>query len=88
MQRLPLNADRNIGFSAMLSARALKVEGTSLPVFFHHDGISPHRIGTRAGPSTVGSTTSMVVVGAMLYCGSTLRAAPTRPHRSWISRHV
>jgi hypothetical protein len=45
-------------------ARALKVEGTSLAVFFHHDGMSPQRIGTRAGPSTVGSTASMVMVGA------------------------
>jgi hypothetical protein len=74
-----LNADRNIGFSATVSARALKVDGTSLAVSFHHDGMSPQRIGTSAGPSVVGSTTSMVVVGAMLYRGSTLRAAPTRP---------
>jgi hypothetical protein len=28
MQRLRLNVDRNIGFSATLSARALKVEGS------------------------------------------------------------
>jgi hypothetical protein len=52
--------------------RALKVDSASLAVFFHHDGISPQRIGTSAGPSAVGCTTSMVDVGAMLYRGSTL----------------
>jgi hypothetical protein len=46
MQRLRLNADRNIGFSATLSPRALKVEA-SLAVFFHYDGIRPQRIDTR-----------------------------------------
>jgi hypothetical protein len=36
---------------------------------FHHDGISPQRIGTSAGPSTVGGTTSMGDVGAMCITG-------------------
>jgi hypothetical protein len=73
MHRLPLNADRNIGFSATLSTRALKVEGTSLAVFFHHDGIGPQRLGASAGPSMVSNTTSMVVLCAMLYRGSQAR---------------
>ena len=77
MQRLPWNADRNKGLSATVSARALKVDGRSLEIFFHHDGISSQRIGGSAGPPAVGSTMSMVDVGAMLYRGSTLRAAPT-----------
>ena len=33
MQRVRLNADRNMGFSATVSARALNVDGTSLAVF-------------------------------------------------------
>jgi hypothetical protein len=60
MHRLRRNADRNIGFTATLSARALNVEETSLAVFFHQDGMSPQRIGTSAGPSVDGITTSMV----------------------------
>ena len=35
---LRLNAARNIGFVATVSARALKVDDASLAVFFHHDG--------------------------------------------------
>jgi hypothetical protein len=36
MQRERLNAVRNMGLSATLSPRALKVAGSSLIVFFHH----------------------------------------------------
>ena len=66
MQRERLKAERNIGFSATVSARALKVEGTSLAVFFHHPGMRPQRIGTSSGPAAANLTTSIVVVGAML----------------------
>ena len=34
-QRLRLNASRNIGFSEIVSARALNVAGTSFALFFH-----------------------------------------------------
>ena len=44
-QRLRLNADRNIGFFATVSARALNVASfISLSGFDHHDGIRPQRI--------------------------------------------
>jgi hypothetical protein len=76
MRWFRLNAERNIGFSATVSVRALKVEGISLVVLFNHDGMSHQRIGESEGPSVVGMTTPMVVGGAMLYRGSTLRAAP------------
>lgn len=65
-QRLRLKAVRNIGFVATVSARALKVEGASLAVFFQHDGIRPQRIARRSRPVSRGSTTSIIVVGAML----------------------
>lgn len=56
MQRCDLNAERNIGFSASVSARALKVDGSSLSGFFHHDGMRPQRIETssRPAPQAVG----------------------------------
>src|ERR1019366_8743943 len=38
-QRPRLKAARSIGLLATVSARALKVDGTSLAVFFHHDGM-------------------------------------------------
>jgi hypothetical protein len=41
---LRLNASRNIGLSANVSARALKVAGTSFAVFFQHEGMSPHAL--------------------------------------------
>jgi hypothetical protein len=66
MQRRDLNAERNIGFSATLSARALKVEGSSFSDFFHQAGTSPQRIGTSSRPASLDRATSMVVVGAML----------------------
>jgi hypothetical protein len=66
MQRVRLKAERNIGFSATVSARALKVEGTSLAVFFHQLGMRPQRIGTSSAPVAANLTTSIVVVGAML----------------------
>jgi hypothetical protein len=40
MKRRRLNASRNIGFSATVSARALNVAGTSLMVFFQKNGTS------------------------------------------------
>jgi hypothetical protein len=41
MQRVRLKAERNIGFCAMVSARALNVEGTSLDVG-HVAKVFPH----------------------------------------------
>jgi len=61
-----LNAARNIDLLVTVSARALRVDGTSLAVFFHHDGISPQRIDSRSRPASCGTTTSIMVVGAML----------------------
>ena len=66
MQRVRLKAERNTGFCATVSARALNVEGTSLAVFFHQPGIRPQRIGTRSGPVSANLTTSIAVVGAIL----------------------
>ncbi len=44
MQRWRLNASRNIGLSATLSARPLKVAGNCFTGFFHQCGMSPvHR---------------------------------------------
>ena len=40
MQRRALNAERNIGFSATVSARALNVDGSSFSGFFHQTGIN------------------------------------------------
>jgi hypothetical protein len=74
MQRVRLKAERNIGFCATVSARALNVDGTSLAVFFHHPGIRPQRIGTSSGPVSANLTTSICVVGATLYRGRKLRA--------------
>src|SRR5262249_34948260 len=57
-----LNASRNIGFSEIVSARALNVAGTSFALFFHHHGTIPQRIGTRSRlPSS--STTEFYRVG-------------------------
>ena len=67
---LHLNAVRNIGFVATVSARALKVDGASLAVFFHHDGIRPQRIVGRSRPVSRGTTTLIIVVGATLQRGS------------------
>ncbi len=39
MQRVRLKAERNIGFCATVSARALNVEGTSFAVIFHQPGM-------------------------------------------------
>jgi hypothetical protein len=64
--RRDLNAERKIGFSTTVSARALNVEGSSLSGFFHHDGTSPQRIGTSSLPPPAGRMTSTLVVGAML----------------------
>ena len=66
MQRVRLKAVRNIGFWAIVSARALNVERTSLAVFFHQPGMRPQRIGTSSRPVSDDLTTSTAVVGAML----------------------
>ena len=66
MQRVRLKAERNIGFSAAVSARALNVEGTSFAVFFHQPGMRPQRIGTSSRTPSANLTTSICVVGAML----------------------
>lgn len=41
MQRRFLKASRNIGFSATVSTRALKVADSSLNGFFHNTGARP-----------------------------------------------
>ncbi len=66
MHRRDLKAERNIGFSATLSARALNVDGSSFSGFFHHDGTSPQRIGRISRPTSPERMTSIVVVGAIL----------------------
>jgi len=43
-----LDVSRNIGLVATVSARALKVAGISLMVFFHQLGMSPQRMGIRS----------------------------------------
>jgi hypothetical protein len=45
---------------------ALNVDGVSLAVFFHHDGTSPHRIGTGSRLPSRSITVSFVCVGQML----------------------
>ena len=73
MQRRALNAARNIGFSVTVSARALKVDGSSLSDFFHQEGTRPQRIGTSSLPASPARTASIGVVGAMLNRGARLR---------------
>jgi hypothetical protein len=65
-QRLRLNASRNIGFSEIVSARALNVAGTSFARFFHHHGTSPQRIGTKLRLPSSSTTVSIVSVGQTL----------------------
>src|SRR5712671_3980961 len=56
--RWRLNASRNIGLSATLSARALKLAGICFSGFFHHHGMRPQRIETiSCAPSAVVLTT-------------------------------
>src|SRR5262249_55756674 len=62
-QRLRLNASRNIGFSEIVSARAVNVAGTSFAPFHHH-GTSPQRIGTRSRLPSSSTTLSIASVGA------------------------
>jgi hypothetical protein len=59
-------ADRNTGFSATVSARALSVAGVSFAFFFHHDGISPQRIGASSFRPSRATTVLVAVVGQML----------------------
>jgi hypothetical protein len=59
-----LNASRNMGFTPNVSKRALKVAGTSLAVFFHQEGMSPQRIGTKSTLLPRSITTSMTSGGA------------------------
>jgi len=66
MQRRYLNAPRNNGRSATVSARALKVAGSSLRGFFHHEGMRPQYIETSSLPASEARITSIGVVGAML----------------------
>ena len=66
MQRRLRKASRNIGFDAAVSARALKVEGTSFSAFFHQAGTSPQRIVATSRPCPRSNTTSTSVVGATL----------------------
>lgn len=78
MHRRDLKAVLNIGFSATVSARALKVAGNSLSGFFHHEGTSPQRMGTSRRPPSSRRRTSIVVVGAMLYRGRKFLGGPRR----------
>ena len=55
-----------IGLSVTVSARALNVDGASLAFFFHHDGTSPHRMGTSSRLRSRSTTASIVSVGQML----------------------
>src|ERR1700733_8218200 len=67
-QRVRLNAVRNIGFSATVSARALNVASfNSLRGFDHHDGTKPQRIGTSLRLRSLSVIVSIVVVGQTLY---------------------
>jgi hypothetical protein len=67
MHRWRLNASRNIGLSATLSARALKLAGNSFKGFFYHHGTSPQRIETSsAAPPVADLTTLTASVGATL----------------------
>jgi hypothetical protein len=54
MHRLRLKASRNIGLSATLSARALKLAGNSFRGFFHHHGTSPQRHGDKLSGAASG----------------------------------
>jgi hypothetical protein len=72
-------AERNIGFCATVSARALNVEGMSFAVFFHQPGMRSQRIGTSSGLESPDLTMSIAVVGATLYRGRKLSAG-------WVSR--
>jgi hypothetical protein len=64
---LLLNASRNIGLVATVSARALNVASLiSLSGLFHHPGTRPQRIGTRARLPSEETMASIVVVGQML----------------------
>ena len=66
-QRCRLKASRNIGLSATLSARALKLAGTCFRGFFHQDGTRPQRIdASSTALAVVGLTTTTGSVGAML----------------------
>ncbi len=56
-----------MGFSDTVSARALKVAGTSFSGFFQKNGTRPQRMLTSSRwPSASSLTTSIIVVGAIL----------------------
>src|SRR5258705_4225233 len=79
---LRLNADRNIGFVATDSARALKVASfISLSGLFHHAGMSPQRMGMHERCPSPETTTSIKVVGQILYRACVLRAGTSRVSR-------
>src|SRR5262249_62116630 len=86
-----------MGFTANVSARALKVAGTSFAVFFHHEGIRPQRIGTKSTWPPRSITTSIVSVGQILWRGGELcsgaagtatrgRATISRPRSRLVDR--
>jgi hypothetical protein len=54
MQTRHLNAPRNTGRSASVSARALNVAGASLSGFFHYAAPRAQRIGTSSLPAPQG----------------------------------
>jgi hypothetical protein len=67
IHRWRLNASRNMGLLATVSALALKLAGSCFRGFFHHHGTSPQRIETSsAWPPVASFTTSTGSVGATL----------------------
>src|SRR5450830_678056 len=84
-----LNESRNIGFSATVSARALKVaKRISFRGFFHQPGIRPQRIGTSERRPSPLMTTSTFVVGQMLKRGCRFDAGDTSEYIEWICAQV
>ncbi len=69
---------RNIGLSATVSARALKLAGNCFRGFFHHHGTRAQRIETNSrAPSAVVLTTLTASVGAT--CSEPANCAQGRP---------
>jgi hypothetical protein len=66
-QRFDLKAERKIGLSETVSARALKVAiRISLSGFGHQFGIRPQRMRSNVRPCSPETTASTVVVGQTL----------------------
>src|SRR5258707_7750069 len=77
MHRWRLNASRNMGLSATLSARVLKLAGNCFRGFFHHHGTSPQRIDTSSLVPLAAGLTDLcrvrrcdVVVGLQIASGA------------------